>query len=71
MPYRNNGYARKQFRPNIVFFDLETTGFDRPIRPVQVIIFQLKLNINKALNIKFCQIYFLVIKTYFSADWSR
>lgn len=26
--------ARKQ--PRIVFFDLETTGFDRPIRPVQI-----------------------------------
>jgi len=23
-------------RPNIVFFDLECTGFDRPIRPVQI-----------------------------------
>ena len=28
---RNNRH-----RPNIVFFDLECTGFDRPIRPVQV-----------------------------------
>jgi DNA polymerase III epsilon subunit-like protein len=25
-----------EMSPNIVFFDLETTGFDRPIRPVQI-----------------------------------
>ena len=28
--------AKKKFRPNVIFFDLEATGFDRPIRPVQV-----------------------------------
>ena len=28
--------SKKKFRPNVIFFDLETTGFDRPIRPVQV-----------------------------------
>ena len=29
--------GRQEYRqPNIVFFDLETTGFDRPIRPVQI-----------------------------------
>ena len=31
----NHGKKRTN-RPNIVFFDLECTGFDRPIRPVQV-----------------------------------
>ena len=31
----NHGKKRSN-RPNIVFFDLECTGFDRPIRPVQV-----------------------------------
>ena len=36
MPYNNGQYRRQQFRPNIVFFDLETTGFDRPVRPVQI-----------------------------------
>jgi len=36
MAYDQNRNRRKQFRPNIVFFDLETTGFDRPIRPVQI-----------------------------------
>ncbi|XP_023332145.1 uncharacterized protein LOC111704223 [Eurytemora carolleeae] len=30
-------YGSKKYRaPNVVFFDLETTGFDRPIRPVQI-----------------------------------
>jgi DNA polymerase III epsilon subunit-like protein len=28
--------APRYKRPNVVFFDLETTGFDRPIRPVQI-----------------------------------
>ena len=28
---------QRSYRPNIVFFDLECTGFDRPIRPVQVV----------------------------------
>jgi len=28
-------YAKYQ-QPNVVFFDLETTGFDRPVRPVQI-----------------------------------
>jgi len=28
--------GRKSRKPNVVFFDLETTGFDRPIRPVQI-----------------------------------
>ena len=28
--------APRQNHPNVVFFDLETTGFDRPIRPVQI-----------------------------------
>lgn len=38
MPYdqNRNKSRKKQLRPNIVFFDLETTGFDRPIRPVQI-----------------------------------
>jgi len=27
---------RKSKKPTVVFFDLETTGFDRPIRPVQI-----------------------------------
>jgi len=29
-------YGRRSQPPNVVFFDLETTGFDRPIRPVQI-----------------------------------
>jgi len=31
-------YKKKHRKPapNVVFFDLETTGFDRPIRPVQI-----------------------------------
>ena len=29
--------GRQRRGPNVVFFDLETTGFDRPIRPVQVL----------------------------------
>ena len=36
MAYDQNRNRRKHFKPNIVFFDLETTGFDRPIRPVQI-----------------------------------
>ena len=28
--------SSKNRAPNVVFFDLETTGFDRPIRPVQI-----------------------------------
>lgn len=28
--------SRRDQAPNVVFFDLETTGFDRPIRPVQI-----------------------------------
>jgi DNA polymerase III epsilon subunit-like protein len=28
--------APRYVQPNVVFFDLETTGFDRPIRPVQI-----------------------------------
>ena len=28
--------SKRYSKPNIVFFDLETTGFDRPIRPVQI-----------------------------------
>ena len=35
----NSGYntrRKKPQPPNVVFFDLECTGFDRPIRPVQV-----------------------------------
>lgn len=28
--------AHGHLQPNVVFFDLETTGFDRPIRPVQI-----------------------------------
>jgi len=36
---RNNG-TKKSFKqkivPTVVFFDLETTGFDRPIRPIQI-----------------------------------
>merc|ERR1719260_359216 len=34
MPYRPK--VERRVRPNVVFFDLETTGFDRPIRPVQI-----------------------------------
>jgi len=34
MSYKQRGH--KKLRPNVVFFDLETTGFDRPIRPVQI-----------------------------------
>ena len=30
------GKGRRGRGPTVVFFDLETTGFDRPIRPVQV-----------------------------------
>ena len=66
MPYRNNGYARKQFRPNIVFFDLETTGFDRPIRPVQVIIFHVRFDIKQAWNIKCCQIFSSYLNIFFT-----
>ena len=33
---RQEVWGRKGGRPTVVFFDLETTGFDRPIRPVQV-----------------------------------
>ena len=29
--------SRQRKGPTVVFFDLETTGFDRPIRPVQVL----------------------------------
>ena len=29
--------SRQRRGPTVVFFDLETTGFDRPIRPVQVL----------------------------------
>jgi len=34
MPYKPK--SGRRIRPNVVFFDLETTGFDRPIRPVQI-----------------------------------
>lgn len=36
MPYNHGYHNNRRFRPNIVFFDLETTGFDRPVRPVQI-----------------------------------
>ena len=42
MSYKQRGH--KKLRPNVVFFDLETTGFDRPIRPVQVGLSLLQLN---------------------------
>ena len=41
MSGHQGGKQRQQSRqrrgPTVVFFDLETTGFDRPIRPVQVL----------------------------------
>lgn len=36
MPGSSKSSGKGRGRPTVVFFDLETTGFDRPIRPVQI-----------------------------------